>query len=223
MQRKDFKLPVSDVELLVNILEKIHNLNKSLFDDITYKLNILLSSNSVFLGICSNKKNNSTASIDEKTLTWSSISGAIFIKKKCDKACSNDKKKGEIINDFNGVISCKSQQDHFTSCLQLKYENKKFKEKEKYILSIILPYLHKAINQYHLSYEEFQSFSLTKREREVIRWIILGKRNYSISKILNVSERTVKFHNNNIYKKLRVHSRLEVVEKFNKLHVFLEK
>jgi len=36
--------------------------------------------------------------------------------------------------------------------------------------------------------------SLSDRELEVLRWISEGKTNWEISKILRISERTVKFH-----------------------------
>ncbi|GAB3551448.1 autoinducer-binding transcriptional regulator BpsR [Noviherbaspirillum agri] len=43
---------------------------------------------------------------------------------------------------------------------------------------------------------------LTAREKEVLRWTAEGKTAYEISQILNVAERTVNFHINNIVGKL---------------------
>jgi len=44
--------------------------------------------------------------------------------------------------------------------------------------------------------------SLTEREKEVLRWLAQGKSNWEVSVILKISERTVRFHINNIMKKL---------------------
>lgn len=48
---------------------------------------------------------------------------------------------------------------------------------------------------------------LTKREASVMEWVIKGKTTWEIAKILNISERTVKFHLTNTYAKLRVTNR----------------
>ncbi|WP_163833152.1 helix-turn-helix transcriptional regulator [Spartinivicinus ruber] len=55
--------------------------------------------------------------------------------------------------------------------------------------------------------------SLTKREQEILFWIIQGKSTWDISKILAISERTVKFHISNIFKKLDVVNRVQAISK----------
>jgi DNA-binding NarL/FixJ family response regulator len=45
---------------------------------------------------------------------------------------------------------------------------------------------------------------LSDRELEVIRLIVAGKSNHEISKVLHISESTVKFHLNNILSKMGV-------------------
>lgn len=47
-----------------------------------------------------------------------------------------------------------------------------------------------------------KSESLTEREKEILRWLAQGKSNWEVSVILKISERTVRFHINNIMKKL---------------------
>jgi DNA-binding CsgD family transcriptional regulator len=58
-----------------------------------------------------------------------------------------------------------------------------------------------------------KSFSLSAREREVLKWLRLGKTSWDISMILRISERTVNYHVGNIMKKLDVTNRLQAVSK----------
>jgi DNA-binding CsgD family transcriptional regulator len=53
--------------------------------------------------------------------------------------------------------------------------------------------------------------SLTSSEIEVIKHISKGMSNSEISKTLSISINTVKFHLKNIYKKLKVHSRIGAI------------
>jgi len=52
---------------------------------------------------------------------------------------------------------------------------------------------------------------LTEREREVLELMVQGKTNAEIAMVLVITERTVKFHVGNIYSKLHVRSRAEVI------------
>ena len=52
---------------------------------------------------------------------------------------------------------------------------------------------------------------LSQREREVLLWIKEGKTNWEISRILRVSEQTVKFHVANILRKLDTSTRGQAV------------
>lgn len=51
---------------------------------------------------------------------------------------------------------------------------------------------------------------LTQRELEVIEWIVAGKRNHDIGKILTCSPRTVQKHIQHILEKLHLETRTEV-------------
>ncbi len=53
--------------------------------------------------------------------------------------------------------------------------------------------------------------SLSPREREVLNWLKRGKTSWDISVILNVTERTINFHIDNIMKKLNAVSRTQAV------------
>jgi len=52
---------------------------------------------------------------------------------------------------------------------------------------------------------------LTNRESEILQLLSVGKSNQEISEALSISERTVKFHINNIFTKLGVSDRTQAV------------
>jgi len=52
---------------------------------------------------------------------------------------------------------------------------------------------------------------LTPREIEIVRMVASGLRNRELARRLGVTEGTVKIHLHNIYKKLKVQSRVELV------------
>jgi LuxR family maltose regulon positive regulatory protein len=52
---------------------------------------------------------------------------------------------------------------------------------------------------------------LSKREKEVVQLVLQGKSNKQIALALNISVRTVEFHLKNIYAKLQVSSRIELI------------
>jgi DNA-binding CsgD family transcriptional regulator len=57
---------------------------------------------------------------------------------------------------------------------------------------------------------------LSRREKEVIDLLLQGKGNKQIALSLGISERTVEFHLKNIYAKLQVNSRVELILKLGK-------
>ena len=60
---------------------------------------------------------------------------------------------------------------------------------------------------------------LSEREIEVLKWAKVGKSNWKVSVILNISERTVKFHMRNIYRKLEVTNKSHAIAKAMKLGI----
>ena len=62
------------------------------------------------------------------------------------------------------------------------------------------------------SFDEIaQKFNLTKREREMIELVFKGLSNPEISQMLNISISTVKRHIQNIYKKMNIKNRFELI------------
>lgn len=59
--------------------------------------------------------------------------------------------------------------------------------------------------------------SLTSQERRVIQFMKKGKSNKEIANELSISLSTVKAHNNNIYKKMGVNSRIQLIDSLENL------
>lgn len=88
-------------------------------------------------------------------------------------------------------------------------------------LMMLAPYLHIAMNRLadtqHRDAAPIadhkpspRAASLSRREREVARWIARGKTNWEIGQILGISEKTAKTHVQNILSKLGATSRAQV-------------
>jgi len=74
------------------------------------------------------------------------------------------------------------------------------------MLENLVPHLHLALMRVAFS-NSAKSAVLSVREREVLKWMKEGKTNWEISHILSISERTVKFHVQNILAKLQASTR----------------
>jgi DNA-binding NarL/FixJ family response regulator len=57
--------------------------------------------------------------------------------------------------------------------------------------------------------------SLSGRERQIMQLLLKGMANKDIAEQLYVSERTVKFHCSNLYKKLKIQNRFELMKILN--------
>ena len=100
-------------------------------------------------------------------------------------------------NDMISVFSFAGDQD-------------RFHDHHKKILDVVTPHLFQGLTRLHPT-ARAAGCELTKREREVIRWVGEGKSNWELSMILKISESTVKFHMQNIEKKLNASNRAHAV------------
>ena len=87
-----------------------------------------------------------------------------------------------------------------------------------FLLELIVPFLHLAWTRSQLArpLEDVQAAGhspdlLTVREKEILRWIHLGKSNFEIGTILGISPLTVKNHVQKILRKLNVRNRTQAV------------
>lgn len=91
-------------------------------------------------------------------------------------------------------------------------------QEQAFLLELIVPFLHLAWMRSQLArpLEDIQAAAhtpdlLTVREKEILRWIHLGKSNFEIGTILSISPLTVKNHVQKILRKLNVRNRTQAV------------
>ncbi len=105
----------------------------------------------------------------------------------------------------------KSPYDKLASIITFASEKDYFAPHHKAILEIVVPHLHQALARVYLEESRNNLSALTKREKEIVKWMKEGKTNWEISVILNISERTAKFHVQNIEKKLNAVNKAHAV------------
>lgn len=77
----------------------------------------------------------------------------------------------------------------------------RFHKRHLEMLDILTPHMHQALVR-TCRVQARPAVDISSREREVLSWMREGKTNWEISVILGISERTVKFHVQNIERKL---------------------
>lgn len=89
------------------------------------------------------------------------------------------------------------------------------------LMYVLSGYLHEAIRQLVYTPELVQVTRpiLTARELECLAWWVNGKSAWEIGHILNLSERTIRFHLNNLKIKLGVQKKSQVVARAVKLQL----
>jgi transcriptional regulator EpsA len=92
-----------------------------------------------------------------------------------------------------------------------------------HMLEMIMPHLHCALIRVTSSRSDVEVNAnnaaniMTKRESEILQWLYMGKTNWEISSILEISPLTVKNHVQNILCKLDVQNRSQAAVKAAKL------
>ena len=74
-------------------------------------------------------------------------------------------------------------------------------------LHLLATYAHEKIMALGLHKRDLDNIQLTAREIDILNWVSRGKTNWEISKIINISEATVKRHIDNICAKLNVQNK----------------
>jgi DNA-binding CsgD family transcriptional regulator len=80
------------------------------------------------------------------------------------------------------------------------------------MLNCLIPHLHHAILRVaNLAPLSSSAMQLSNREHDIFHWMSRGKTNWEIATILEISERTVKFHVANIIRKLNANNRTHAI------------
>lgn len=79
------------------------------------------------------------------------------------------------------------------------------------ILEYIIPHLHQALSRVFNPDKTTTILPISTQEKEVLKWVKLGKSNPEISTILGISENTVKYHLKVITRKFDVRTRVQAI------------
>lgn len=122
-------------------------------------------------------------------------------------------KSFDLLNCITVIFQSTDSSRKFTS-FPLCFDTKEINSRWEFMLEMLMPYAHSAVQNLFMNVTSKSTPRLlTNREREVLKWGMNGKTAWEIGKILFISERTVKFHLNNSYKKLNVVNRPQAIAK----------
>ncbi|HVL02417.1 MAG TPA: helix-turn-helix transcriptional regulator [Dongiaceae bacterium] len=96
-------------------------------------------------------------------------------------------------------------------------------ERSELILELIIPHLQVALMKAHLAETAITTSSvLTRKEYEILQWVVLGKTNREIATILSKSELTVRNQVHCILRKLQASTRSEAVQKADEMGLLVQ-
>ena len=98
---------------------------------------------------------------------------------------------------------------HTASLASVTIDPKNVDESQHLMIKQLLPHINAILSRPGF----LRSPSITKKELEALKWASYDKSYWEIGAIMGITERTVKFHFNNIFRKLRVHNREQAVRK----------
>lgn len=112
----------------------------------------------------------------------------------------------------HGVVDRAHKSATFFSFFQI---SARLGDHQKRVLSLLAPHLHVALQRCVAAVRPTSSGSsgaaLTPKQREVAKYLALGKTNWEIAQILGCSERNAKYHVEEIIRRLDVVNRTEAV------------
>ena len=74
-----------------------------------------------------------------------------------------------------------------------------------------LPTIDLSTEQLSVVISKARAAELSRRENQVMEYVVMGMTNKSIARKLYLTERTIKFHCSNIYRKLQIKNRASLV------------
>ncbi len=79
------------------------------------------------------------------------------------------------------------------------------------VLKHVIPHLHHVLARVSTTIPYYKKIFLTPREKEVLKWLSLGKSSWDTSVILGISEKTINFHVGSLMQKLDAVNRTHAV------------
>lgn len=128
-----------------------------------------------------------------------------------------DPKFVEITKDHRmSLVLRKTQVDPHrrVSDFSLLFNRRKTADQFSRLWNGVVPFLHNALLRVYekgANNGNDQLAPVSARQQEVLKWLIEGKSNWEIGQILSISERTVKFHIQNLMHKLEATNRSHLV------------
>ena len=113
------------------------------------------------------------------------------------------------LTDGYAIGELTHQITHTASVASVSMEAENLNLSQHLMVKQILPHLNAILSRPGF----LRSPSITKKELEALQWASYDKSYWEIGAIMGITERTVKFHFNNIFRKLRVHNREQAVRK----------
>ncbi len=113
------------------------------------------------------------------------------------------------------TVACRQPRSGLLSLFCFRGRELERTDRDRVVLRHVAPYLHEAMRRVNMQAAPGpvaeDQYVLSNREKEVLRWAMDGKTNWEISMILDIGERTVKFHVQNAMRKLDASSRSQAV------------
>ena len=172
-------------------------------------LSVKCSSKSAKPSCNDSKKSSKTASGPDKQNTIGKTSS------KAPCSSSGDLASPSVSHINDGIMVCNYSTNAPLLCAAFIGKDKELQDDQQ-LLGGLIPYLVSAIDRISSNSVQQQRalkepIFLTAREKEVLQWVAVGKSCDETGSILGVTERTVKFHLQNVYRKLEVVNRAQAV------------
>lgn len=120
-----------------------------------------------------------------------------------EKSCRDLMNRASEYGLKYGIASGVNGMGYRGSIISFSSRNNSFTGHHIKVLDVLTPHMHQALVRVcESALRSASAQPLSDREKEVLKWMIEGKTNWEIAMILHISERTVKFHVQNIEKKL---------------------
>lgn len=127
------------------------------------------------------------------------------------KHCCSKSTNKQVTKDTSINVGCFGNLSNRQFCLVSEKENATTSKSATEVMNQLIPYINEAFSR--VDSGKSKPTSLTPREKEVLNWVAQGKGCWETGVIVGISERTVKFHLQNIYRKLNVVNRAQAIAK----------